>query len=81
MFGFIIHLWIEDAKGVMRYRKVVKNDIGPIDCNQSANIGQDIDNEIQPTSIDDIIRMDVDLKHQWYDHQNCQSEWTRITFN
>jgi len=58
----------------------VKNNIGPIDCNTTAEIGREIGNIIKPTPIDDIVSLKVDLIHQWYDHQDCQAEKTRINF-
>ncbi|CAF1401446.1 unnamed protein product [Rotaria sordida] len=81
LFSFIIHLWKEDIIGTVRYQKIVKDDIGPVDCNTTAEIGQEIEKVMNPISIDDIISMNVDLTHQWYDHRNCRAEYTRITFN
>jgi len=81
LFTLIIHLRTENINGTARYQKIVKNDIGPIDCNATAEIGQEIGNIINPIPIDDIISLKVDLIHQWYDHQNCREERTRINFN
>jgi protein associated with RNAse G/E len=51
-----------------------------VDCNTTAEIGQEIKKMINSTSIDEIISMDVDLIHEWYNHRNCQAEKTRISF-
>ncbi|CAF3391855.1 unnamed protein product [Rotaria socialis] len=81
LFSFIVHLWKEDGNGRISYQKIIKNDIGPIDCDQPAKIGQYIEQAIHPTSSNDIISMNVDLTHQWYYHRNCRTERTRIMFN
>ena len=81
LFSFIGHLWKEDGNGTISYKQITKDKIGPIDCNQPAKIGQYIENEIHPISSNDIISMNVDLAHQWYDHQTCRTERTRIMFN
>jgi hypothetical protein len=81
LFTLIIHLWTENINGTARYQNIVKNDIGPIDCNTTAEIGQEIENITNSTLINDIISLNVDLIHQWYDHQNCRAERTRINFN
>ncbi|CAF1204039.1 unnamed protein product [Rotaria sp. Silwood1] len=81
LFTFIIHLWKEDTNGTERYQEIVNDDIGPVDCNRTAEIGQDIEKVMQPISLDDITSMSLDLTHRWYDHQNCRAESTRITFN
>ena len=59
----------------------MKDHIGPIDCNTTAEIGQEVENLIKPTPITDIISLNVDLTHQWYDYQDCRAERTSITFN
>ncbi|CAF3112696.1 unnamed protein product, partial [Rotaria sp. Silwood2] len=81
LFTFIIHLWKEDMNSTIRYQKFEKKDIRSVDCNKAAEIGQEIEKIMHPISLDDIISMNVDLTHQWYDHQNCRAENTRITFN
>ncbi|CAF1587661.1 unnamed protein product [Rotaria magnacalcarata] len=81
LFSFIVQLWKEDGNGSISYNKIIENNIGPIDCNQPAKIGQYIEKAIHPTSSNDIISMNVDLAHQWYDHQNCRTERTRIMFS
>lgn len=53
----------------------------PIDCNKAAEIGLDLEKIIEKISINDIVTMNVDLIHQWSDHQNCQAERTRILFH
>ncbi len=80
LFTFIIHLWKEDINGAVRYNKTEVNDMKPVDCKTTAEIGQEIKKTINSTSIDDIISMDVDLIHEWYDHRKCQAEKTRISF-
>jgi hypothetical protein len=56
----------------------VKDDIGPIDCNITAEIRREIENINKSIPIDDIVSLNVDLIHRWYDHQDCQAEKTRI---
>jgi len=80
LFSFIIHLSKIDNNGTERYTKYEKNDFEPIDCNITAEIGQEIEKILQPISIKDIILLNVDLRHQWYNHEDCRSERTRITF-
>ncbi|UJR30586.1 hypothetical protein I4U23_018113 [Adineta vaga] len=79
-FTFIVHLWKEDMKGIARYSKAEKNDLPPFACNTTVKIGEEIGKLLNPLLIDDIISMDVDLIHEWYDHQNCRAEKTRISF-
>ena len=78
LFTFIIHLWTEDINGEVQYQKIVKNDMAPVDCTETAKIGQEIEKAIRPISIDDINSMNVDLTHRWYAHRNCRTETTRI---
>ena len=80
LFRFIIHLWKEDIDGTERYENFVKNDMMPVDCNTTARIGREIKKRINSISIDDIISLNVDLIHEWYDQQNCRAEQTRISF-
>ncbi|CAF3689735.1 unnamed protein product [Adineta steineri] len=80
LFTFIIHLWKEDVNGTARYEKFDKNNMLLIPCNATAKIGQKINEHVNSISIDDIISMDVDLIHEWYDHRNCGTEQTRISF-
>lgn len=54
--------------------------MAPVNCNTTARIGQEIMKMLNPILIDDIISMDVDLIHKWYDHRNCRVEQTRISF-
>ncbi len=56
----------------------MKDDIGPIDCNITAEIRREIENINKSIPIDDIVSLNVDLIHRWYDHQDCQAEKTRI---
>ncbi len=58
----------------------MKDDIGPIDCNITAEIRREIENINKSIPIDDIVSLNVDLIHRWYDHQDCQAEKTRINF-
>ncbi len=61
----------------------MKKNIGPIDCNTTAEIGREIENITKPIPRNEIISpsVDVDLIHQWYDHENCRTERTRISLN
>jgi hypothetical protein len=68
------------VNGTERYIQFEKNDFERIDCNTTAEIGQEIERMINPIPISDIISLDVDLIHQWYEHPNCPAERTRITF-
>ncbi len=77
----IIHLRTEDINGTKGYQNIVKDDLPPIDCNTTYEIGRKIKNLTQPILINDITSLIVDLKHEWYGHENCRSERTRINFN
>ncbi len=77
----IIHLRTEDINGTKGYQNIVKDDLPPIDCNTTYEIGRKIKNLTQPILINDITSLIVDLKHKWYGHENCRSERTRINFN
>jgi hypothetical protein len=81
LFTWIIHLWTEDINGNIRYQNIVKDNTSSIDCNTPAEIGREIENVVKSIPIDDIILLNVDLIHHWYDHQNCREERTRINFN
>ena len=82
LFTFIIHVWWEDVNGTERYIKFQNDDdvIKRIDCNTTAEIGQEIATMINSISISDIILLNVDLTHRWYDRPDCPAEGTRITF-
>ena len=80
LFTFIVHLWKEDVNGNAQYSKHEKNDLSEVQCNTTVPIGQEIHKLVSPLSIDDVISMDGDLIHQWYDHRNCRAERTRISF-
>lgn len=80
LFILNIHLRTEDGNGTVRHEDIVKDDIEPIACNTTAEIGRYLANIISSIPINDITLMNVDLIHQWNEYQNCPAERTRINF-
>ena len=80
MFHLILHLWKEDVNGTARYQKFVQDELAPIDCGTSARLGREIEQLINPISINDILSINVDLIHQWFEQKDCRTEKTRVIF-
>ena len=63
-----------------KYQKYINEDLPPINCNSTAKIGQEVQKMIGPIAEDEIISLDVDITHRWYEQSTCRPEHTRVAF-